>query len=279
MKIAAIIVLYNPDQTVIKNIRTYSDKVDYVILIDNSSINNASLFDNSFFYLSLCKNYGIAKALNIGIEKARELNCDWVLTMDQDSQFVNNIIEVYKNYLLRRGGKDKIAILSPHYLFDRNKLKKCPYDKEIKLTMQSANLLLVKAFDSIGKFNEQMFIDGVDYDYCFRARKKGYKIIYCHDALIQHQPAKTCSFNIFNLTILKYGIAPPIRYYYQARNLMYLAIHYFSGKMFVLLSWKLFKILFFFPQKMRYLSFFFNGLHDYFHGFWGEYDESQKYKI
>ena len=43
MKLAGVVVLYNPDQKVIQNITSYINEVDVLYLVDNSSKDNSLL--------------------------------------------------------------------------------------------------------------------------------------------------------------------------------------------------------------------------------------------
>ena len=201
-------------------------------------------------YISLDKNYGIARALNIGIKEAEKEKITYILTMDQDSKFKNNIIDIYEKFLNQTGcGK---YILSPVYDTGRKQYKKknVLYEK-INYTMQSADLFNCKIFDDIGFFKEDFFIDVVDYEYCLRAKQKGYHIIRCNKALLEHEPAsgKEKKFGHFKL---RYGYASPERYYYQIRNLLWTGIYYKNLSMFKWIIIKLLKILFLFPDKTVY---------------------------
>lgn len=273
ISIASITVLYNPDDYVARNIDSYGNFVDYVILIDNT-------VDDNFFKINKCRwknciyiplydNYGIAKALNIGIHKAKELGCNWVLTMDQDSYIYENIIDKYKDSIIRNRNLN-IAIISPIYLYDRGYAEKETTDQQRKMVMQSANLLSVNAYDSVGEFDEKLFIDGVDYEYCLRLRQQGYVIIQCHDAYIKHSPAETRVLNLMGYTVFKYGYASPQRYYYQARNLLYIFVRYKNFYILFIWMYKLWKIIFLFDKKKIFIKFFIKGVNDYFHGRFGK---------
>lgn len=106
-KIAAIVILYNPCVDVVNNIKTYINYVDLIILVDNTEEKEFSEYASCYIidtlskimagkvkYIPLNKNYGIAKALNIGIKEAAKEKITYVITMDQDSKFKNNIISV-----------------------------------------------------------------------------------------------------------------------------------------------------------------------------------------
>ena len=85
--VAAVVVLYRPEQSVIDNISTYSDQVDIVLAVDNSeSPNNDIVFkikeNKKIEYIKNDGNKGVAHALNlaailaIGYPVAFEANAD-----------------------------------------------------------------------------------------------------------------------------------------------------------------------------------------------------------
>lgn len=60
MKLAGVVVLYNPDQKVINNINSYIDELDALYLVDNSSADNSTLFMNEKVeYIPLQKTQGL----------------------------------------------------------------------------------------------------------------------------------------------------------------------------------------------------------------------------
>ena len=68
--VAAVVVLYRPEQSVIDNISTYSDQVDIVLAVDNSeSPNNDIVFkikeNKKIEYIKNDGNKGVAHALNL----------------------------------------------------------------------------------------------------------------------------------------------------------------------------------------------------------------------
>ena len=87
--IVAVVVWYNPTEEQAKNILSYIHEVYRVIIVDNSTASNSHLLvgidKDSYEYIPLYRNLGIAKALNKGCEEAIGLQAKWILTMDQDS--------------------------------------------------------------------------------------------------------------------------------------------------------------------------------------------------
>jgi rhamnosyltransferase len=102
-----------------------------------------------------------------------------------------------------------------------------PIDKMITSGML-LNLLLVEA---IGWFDEQLFIDLVDYDYCIRAQQKGYFIIQFSNIHLYHEVGKEVyrsSIKTLFLVKKKKDLHSPLRCYYMYRNMLYLEEKYKS---------------------------------------------------
>lgn len=261
MKIGCVVVLYNPDMQVLNNINNYP-KLDQLILVDNSPKNNEKLFSSllakdNVVYKPLLNNFGIAYALNLGIKVLHD-DIKYVITMDQDSKLTQEIVSVYSKYIL---SNNNVYALTPQYKTDRNTITNIHGVRKVNLSMQSGTLFSVKLFKTIGYFNEKLFLDVVDWEYFLRMKKYGYDLIRCNEAILTHSPAKTESKKLLFKEI-KYGVASPTRYYYQARNLLWTGRKYKSALMYTYLLIKYFKIILLFDNKKEYLKYFKKGLKD-----------------
>ena len=121
-EVIAIVIAYNIKKNLLsENIFSYINFVDKVLVVDNSDkptdLSNINK-TNKIEYISLNGNFGIAKALNVGLEYAFKYKYKYALTMDQDSKFSNNLIEEY-----RKNQQANVAIYSPFYLIDRKRKK------------------------------------------------------------------------------------------------------------------------------------------------------------
>ena len=99
MKLAGVVVWYNPSKKDIKNIDSYIKAVDKLYIVDNSENgSNESKIPNSkkVEYIYQNENLGIAKALNIACYKAIKEKYKFILTMDQDSCFKSNDVDKMK---------------------------------------------------------------------------------------------------------------------------------------------------------------------------------------
>lgn len=228
IKIGSCTVLYNPDSSVISNIETYSSLFDVCVVVDNSdSINEFSKYfeDNpSFVYISMHGNQGIAAAINAGVEYLNSKGMDFVLTMDQDSQFPTKEFE--KIYSLIEKYKDEYSLIG----LDVNKVS---YDQEIKdvpYWITSGNFVNIRDFYMVGQMNESLFIDYVDFDLGYRFKQVNLKIGYLTGYCILHTIGNPIEIQFLGKTFYALNHSP-IRYYYRYRNSYYL-YHYVDKKFF-----------------------------------------------
>jgi rhamnosyltransferase len=241
-KLVGVVVLYHPESTVITNIETYLPHVHTLFLIDNSQPSAKELFEpllrefsNKLKYVHNSKNEGIAKPLNQAAEFGIQNNFDWLLTMDQDSFFHPGHFDRILKFT-DENETSKIAIVTPfhHTLKDAFPVS-APRFSEMKIAMTSGNLLQLNAFQKCGPFNEQLFIDSVDHEYCLRLRKNGYKIIRVNDVVLDHKLGDMVSkkFLFFNFRITNHSA---VRMYFITRNRLYVMFKYCLFDFFYFLS-------------------------------------------
>ena len=241
IKLAACVVLYNPDDTIFENILTYGNYVDKLIVVDNSLKKNNFLidklnevFESKLIYINNNDNLGIATALNQACDKAIELQFKWILTMDQDSSFIN--FDHYKKCLEKVQNVNNIALLAAntdkegYSNFDINECS-CNYREDKFSVITSANIVNLEYFEEIGRFNDKLFIDMVDYDYCLRINIKKFKILYFPDVFVEHKLGEVhLRTNIFTRKKKYKTEHNAQRAYYISRNSLYLSKNY--GKYF-----------------------------------------------
>ena len=87
--IVGVVVWYHPAEKEVEALSLYMNDVERVVVVDNSETDNSVLCEQlpNVQYISLGENKGIAAALNVGCNEAMKKGAEWVLTMDQDSQW------------------------------------------------------------------------------------------------------------------------------------------------------------------------------------------------
>jgi rhamnosyltransferase len=222
--IIAVVIWYEPEPFMQRNILSYAYNVDYVVVVDNSVDDNMAMLPclNNVIYIPLKYNAGIASALNYGISKAAELGAVWVLMMDQDSRFEVNEFERLKVTALALQHDKQVAVIGPITDPKKNKDYKL---KEVNEIITSGSLSRLSNLQNLGGFDNKLFIDCVDFDFCFRLRESGYKIIMDKSSRLDHRRGTptTVTWRGRDKTIFNYSST---RYYYQVRNNLYLGYRF-----------------------------------------------------
>lgn len=227
-KICAIVVLYNPDDIVIGNIQSYAKDIDWVYLYDNSEKINASVIDKlkmlpNIEYIKKEENFGLPIAFNEIAEMARVQGYEWMITFDQDSIADTGMVGAMREYVNSRLCNERIAIVAPVVNeIDTKKDVQEVYCTYFDKVIQSGAMHNLEVMDSIGNYDEGMFIDEVDNEYCARCVVNGYKIVKINNALLMHnqQDVKVEKKFVEGTTVFinKFSTA---RYYYRYRNALY----------------------------------------------------------
>ena len=236
--ICAGIVSYNPDlRRLKKNIDAIFSQVDEVVVYDNGSINQKELvkiFQNKITILLSNKNEGIATALNRLMEYCAKKNILWMLSLDQDSICPYDYVKKMIPYLTII---DNLGIVAP-VIIDRNigLIGHKPKEEfaEVNTCITSGAFQNVSVWKKVGKYDESMFIDSVDFEFCYRVRKAGFKVIQVRDVQLLHElgESKKRRFLFWKITDTGHSA---FRKYYIARNNIYyplkhrLWLHFIRG--------------------------------------------------
>lgn len=229
MKISACIILYNPKLEDLKNINTYINKVEKVYIYDNTeSKSNESFFNeyNNVDYHWDGENKGLSIRLNQACLKAINENFEYLLTMDQDSSFIEKNIDKYFNDIAKHNYKEKTANYGLKY--DTKVLEFTSDDIEIEHKshiITSGSVINLKLYPKIGGFDESFFIDLVDIDYCYASAKNGFFNVEFQNNFFKHslgevvfRPPALLPFKILKK---QRTIHQSTRIYYMYRNLLY----------------------------------------------------------
>jgi rhamnosyltransferase len=233
MKIAAAVILYYPDKNVSENIVSYSYFTEKTYILDNSENLDESIYAtlkkiNNTQYFNDGENQGIAVRLNQIARLAISEGFDYLLTMDQDSHFSKINIEQYLSCVSEFKDKDKVSMFGVKYDNSQNTGNICK-PQEAPHLITSGSLLNLKLYKKTDGFDEQLFIDEVDLEYCYQSILKGFKIIRFSNIFLNHELGKISYHRSFkNLASTPRMLHSPLRLYYMVRNHLYLSKKYKS---------------------------------------------------
>ncbi len=236
MEIASLVIWFNPTIKEVNNILTYNKYLERTYIIDNSDNDNSELASkiNNVTYYPLLRNTGIAYALNRGFEKAIQDKVDWVMTMDQDSIWEDEQIKEYITWAKQIiEQNDRIVSLAPFAKIKNKswagvifwpivlKLTKPKGVKFVDKVICSSNIVSVNAWSKVNGFNEKMFIDEVDFEFCYKLRSENLLIVQNYDISFKH------TIGGGKRTILPWTHNhSDFRLYYILRNKMYIIKKY-----------------------------------------------------
>lgn len=267
--VAGVVILYHPDESVIENISTYAPFLSRLYVIDNSEVENNSLIEKikkqyNIHYIKHGENLGISYSLNEALRLSQG-KYQWLLTMDQDSKFYKDSLKAYSE-TVDTMEKDVYGICPTYEHPERvGKEDDVPGSFEvIEKCITSGNLINVDMALACGGFDENLFIDEVDSEFCYRCNRYGYRLLKYNKNILLHSIGHPIPINVlgFHFTALNES---PIRQYYIFRNRCYVATHYPETRkeLFVVtLKW-IIKIILAEPNKMKKLTYAWRGIVDF----------------
>ncbi len=240
MNVIPIIVTYHFDAGFAGRVRQLAAELPEIIIVDNASNaecqNVLNVLESKMIHvIRNAENLGIAAALNQGVLLALALNCEWVLTLDQDSTVTTGMVQTMlrAHAELPKAERAQCLSLFPVYQ-DRNLGDNCPIvasmpgdlsGEYIDTEITSGNLVHRDAFDRIGYYTEKLFIDFVDHDFCFRLRQQGILLRRVHGAKMLHELGHFTVHHFWGRRFYSSNHAP-IRCYYITRNRFYVYRRY-----------------------------------------------------
>lgn len=259
-EICLIMVTYFPREKTLSNIAHLSatwTELELVV-VDNSPCSGSQ--DTEFFFAELFQTYpqvhvirnnanaGIAVALNQGARYAIDRGYRWMVTLDQDSRldpnYFNEVGKVIESF---PQGKP-IAVIGVNYLNAASeKMGETGSDNrpfyEALTVITSGSFCSLEAYQVIGGFMEKLFIDMVDTEYCFRARRNGFAIVFVNKLLMSHSIGVQEKIRWFGHDIT-FSSHAPFRHYYIFRNTVYMLKRYLFSDF----SWSLTMLFQYLPK-------------------------------
>ncbi len=227
--ICAVLVSFHPDPGLAARVSRILAQVGALVIVDNGSGEAevrmlTQLSADPKISLELNRqNLGVARALNIGVRRARALGYDWVLLLDQDSvpdaDMVDELIAAHASF----PDPARLAVLGAGFrdVHDPDSGasggEPGPRWVEAESVITSGSLLGLATLDRIGAFREEFFIDYVDSEYCFRARAKGYRVVRTRKPLMSHAIGASTRHAILGIRKWTSNHSADRRYY-MARN-------------------------------------------------------------
>ena len=264
-KVAVVIVLYNPNTNEIDNVRRIAQ--DNVGVVVDNSMKPFMVSDTigKMSYICNMANLGIAEAQNIALREILKDNYAYVVFLDQDSRVaVDYPLQIAKEF--SRIDNGKLAVLGPQVVnsvtgeqytsaFHKYETSDNGYSLR-KHIISSGSCISINALKNVGLMCSELFIDYVDFEWCWRAGSKGYLCCVTSNLqILHHVGQRELSFGRYKVII-----SAPKRYFYQYRNYLWLI-----RKKYVPLQWKCATGIKFFLRLLYFPIFVRGGLSCWIH--------------
>jgi rhamnosyltransferase len=254
MRILAVVVTYQPDMPLLESVLTsVVSQVHATLIVDNASNNiddiERAAREIGARVISNKSNLGIAKAHNQGADFARSQGFSHLLLLDQDTVLSSHLVEQLSNDLssLQKNQSHRIAAVGPAY-HEVNSQKRsrayqatrtrvmrvaldqdqCPVRSDFIIA--SGALIPVGAIEAVGLFKEELFIDLVDVEWCFRARAAGFESYISTATTMMHRLGR----GTVHIGSREIALHAPMRNYFWIRNALWL-----SRQRYTPLPWRL----------------------------------------
>ena len=193
------VIWFNPTKEDINRLSILKKCFKKIYIYDNSPISNEKYLSNELMtkkveYFYNGKNEGISIPFNFIAKRARKY--DFLLALDQDTEIEEKAIINLKKYIENNFSKN-IGIYCPNIYFEI-KPEVNHISDSIQNTITSCSMLNLNIFNKLGGFDKNIFLDGVDREYCFRLKKNNYEIIRINNILIKQNLGKGKK-NIFGI--------------------------------------------------------------------------------
>lgn len=238
--ICAVVVTYQPDLVKLRSLLDAClSQVACLVVVDNGSdsqfLSTVRIWcqDEGFVLIEAGDNLGVASAHNRGVVWARAARCSHVILFDQDSVPASDMVDVLSSVLHDlQADCVPVAAVGPR-LVDRRSGLSTPFvrirpfgvtriqcdgsEPSPILTdfiVSSGMLIPLEMIDRVGAFDESLFIDNVDLEWCFRARHLGLSLYGVGGASMDHSVGD----RVLQIRSRVVHLHSPIRQYYIMRN-------------------------------------------------------------
>ena len=252
-RVGAVVATFQPSPKLIERVLKLLRQVPEVLIVDDGSSNESQFVLNQLSDLGARvvtqkSNLGIAAAINLGFQHFESLGAELILTLDQDSDLPEDYVPALTSEYDRLVSLGlKVGLVAPQFFssFNQSFQRSGVEYLDAVSPIQSGQILSLEAVNKIGPQNEKYFIDLVDTEYFFRAKELNYVCACVPNIQIEHGFGNEIYlFRFGKQQFCKDGsvkvarVSSPFRYYYRARNRVFLNWRYRSNFKFlkVLLS-------------------------------------------
>lgn len=222
MKVVVGVVLYNPNEKNVRWIRKLNKESLFskLLVYDNSNENHENCFDNQdIVYITTLKNEGLSKPYNQMIDIALQEGADFLCLLDQDSDYeIDEIAKMIRFLELKPTEiQDSIIIAPRSYAVNSPRVTRGNYLTTVEFAINSGSFLQLELIKKAQlRYDEQIFLDGVDYEFGWQIIDAGYKTKIFEDSVLEQNLGYTLSEDD------RFTHHSAFRYYLIAKNRRYI---------------------------------------------------------
>lgn len=235
----SVVVSFNPDVALLDNLLALKIETPHVLLIDNASTDSTFVREMALKaevdLIENLENLGISGALNQGSRFAKMNGFSWVWCFDQDSKVAKNCMLFIELFSHTDSIVDQSAVISvpqkdigtgrAYY----NKLDIIKQESRYRLmrsAITSGSLISLTAIEQIGLFDDTLFIDSVDHEFCLRARRAGWSVIEIQTPPMAHAIGNSEVYSVLGIRLISTHHSATRRYY-MTRNQLEVSRRFF----------------------------------------------------
>jgi rhamnosyltransferase len=206
--------------------------IKYKVYVYDNSREGLSLDNKAIYYYHDAENGGLAKAINHCVDQALIDKVDRLVYFDQDShlnvEFIDNLFASFAETLKKFSN---LFVLGPQPVMIDGDFYPIKLEKELENNYFTATEIITSGMvfkpalvKELGDFDEDLFLDMIDFDICWRARAAGMVVMVDRSIKMVHEVGQGTIKTPFKIL----PISSPIRNYYQLRNILHLVMYKYS---------------------------------------------------
>jgi rhamnosyltransferase len=229
-RVLGVVVTFNPGPQLASSLSALRGQVAQVVVVDNGSSDGElvrrACSEAGCELIRNERNLGIAAALNQGAAVAMAAGAEWLAMFDQDSRppagAVDALLQVWREH--PRAGRVGVIAMSHcdrgtgrPYHARSDVLEENGRWRILRTTITSGSLARCDVLRELGGFEERLFIDCVDHEFCLRIRRHGWLVVEAPQVVMTHSLGASRVHRILGrrTTLTHHS---PLRRYYMTRN-------------------------------------------------------------
>jgi rhamnosyltransferase len=242
--IGGVIVTFFPDAGFESRLAAIAGEFSPLLVVDNSAdaaVTNRLRACCAAHQAELVlnpENRGLGAALNQAFEQLAQRGLAWVAAFDQDSMpeagfgtALHSLAQAHPECAVvgaNWSDEGRPGFASRHLRAQRAVpffFERVPANNDligVTCVITSGSLFRIDAWRALGGFDEALFLDYVDTDYCLRARARGHAVAVAVAAVLAHRRAAKQPMRMLGRTFWP-AFMTPLRLRYQWRNRVQMA--------------------------------------------------------